>query len=179
MNLNLNLIKEENRGIVLIDSILDNESGFKIDLGCGKNKREFYYGIDIEDLEGVDLVSDIDVSGINLLDNSVCAVRAIHFLEHCSNPIFVINEIMRVCKNRAFVYIVVPHPASLYFFQDPTHKSFFTEKTFQNYFSSDYLDSYTKRWIKNGDFINELLFLYGKDFMHLSIHILYRVVKDE
>lgn len=35
------------------------EQPFKLDIGCGRNKKEGFYGVDIFDFEGVDIVADL------------------------------------------------------------------------------------------------------------------------
>ena len=43
----------------------------KIDLGCGINKPQGYVGIDTIDIEGVDIVRDVEKRGLPFSDNSV------------------------------------------------------------------------------------------------------------
>lgn len=86
------------------------EQPLKLDIGCGKNKKEGFYGIDIYDFDGVDMVADLreptwsfsripdelgprlnqvvisdDRLRITLPDNSVDEVHCAHFLEHLTN----------------------------------------------------------------------------------------------
>jgi predicted SAM-dependent methyltransferase len=86
----------------------------KLDIGCGKNKKAGFIGIDLYDFDGVDIVADLrlktwyltkvpaelqprlvevdddetphlEVSSFKLPDNSVDEAHASHFLEHLTN----------------------------------------------------------------------------------------------
>ena len=111
----------------------------KIDLGAGADKRPGYLGVDQLDLPGVDIVCNLS-EGIPLQDNSVEAVSSSHFLEHIADTVGLMEEIYRVCKPNALVEIKVPYFTSIGAFKDPTHVSFFTERTWE-YFDVSYTDS--------------------------------------
>jgi len=112
----------------------------KIDLGCGKNKNEGFVGIDIKNLKGVDIAYDLN-KGIPFKKNEVEEVFTSHFLEHCDDIVFMMEEIWRTCKNKAKVTIIVPYYTWKFSFADPTHKHFFTEDTFY-YFTEDNPNNY-------------------------------------
>lgn len=88
------------------------EQPLKLDIGCGKNKKEGFYGLDLIDFPGVDIVADLRkprwitarlpeelkprMEGVQaivtgppqawgFLDNSVDEVHCSHFLEHLTN----------------------------------------------------------------------------------------------
>ena len=107
----------------------------KINLGGGNTKIDGYTNIDILALPNVDIVYDLS-KGIPLEDNSVDEVYTAHFLEHLDDTVFMMTEIYRVCHANALVRIKVPYFKSIGAFKDPTHKSFFTEKTF-DYFNKN------------------------------------------
>lgn len=94
-----------------------------------------YTNIDILALPNVDIVYDLS-KGIPLEDNSVDEIYTAHFLEHLDDTVFMMREIYRVCRANALVRIKVPYFKSVGAFKDPTHKSFFTEKTF-DYFNKN------------------------------------------
>lgn len=175
-----NTIVEKDRTIPAIDQFLDEiYCGIierRIDFGCGKNKRPGYIGVDIFMDEKVDVVCNVDKEPLPFDMDSISIIRAVHSIEHIKDPIKLFNQFYMICKNGAYIYIVVPHPASPYYFQDPTHKSFYTEQTFQKYFDGEYVNSYSDYGFK-GKIIPEIVLLQGKDFMHLSIHALMKVVK--
>lgn len=116
-----------------------NES-VKLDLGCGKQKKEDFIGLDIKAMPGVDIVCDI-TKGISLQNNSVQYVIADNLMEHIGDEfIDVMNDIWRICKPEAIVKIIVPGVHTSAAFQDPTHKRFFVQETF------DYFNSEHDRW---------------------------------
>lgn len=81
----------------------------KIDLGCGKNKKEGYTGIDKFNLEGVDIVMNLEREKLPFADNSVDEINASHLLEHINNIFFVLNECWRVLKPHGKMTIEVPY----------------------------------------------------------------------
>lgn len=101
----------------------------KIDLGCGKNKRDGFTGIDKSEYSIADIISDLEEK-LPLEDESVDEVYSSHCLEHIDNLVGLMNEIWRVCKDGAKISIVVPYYKSIGAFRDPTHRRFFTEQTF-------------------------------------------------
>jgi len=104
--------------------------GLKIDLGCGRNQRPSYIGIDIEPL-GQKIVRDIR-RGLPFGDDVVSEVNMSHFLEHIppgEDLFFVISEIYRVCHHGALVHIRVPKIGFPLAFMG-THKSFWNKDCF-------------------------------------------------
>ena len=112
-----------------------------IDLGCGDSKKPDCIGIDKSDLESVDIVFDLE-KGIPLDSNSVDGVFTSHFIEHISEPMYMIEEIHRVLKPEGFVSIVVPHWS---WFGSHTfmHKRFFHSRDFDMFDKSDPYNYYT------------------------------------
>lgn len=104
----------------------------KLNLGGGIDTKEGYKNLDILDLPEVDIVCDI-TKGIPIDDNSVSEVLAYHFFEHIADTDALMNELYRVCKPGATIKIKVPYFKSIGAFKDPTHVSFFTERTFEYY----------------------------------------------
>jgi hypothetical protein len=95
----------------------------KLDLGCGKNKREGFLGVDVRSFPGVDIVTDIRGKWM-WSDNTVEEVNCSHFLEHltASERIHFVNELYRVMKPGAKATIVVPHWCSTRAYGDLTHQ---------------------------------------------------------
>lgn len=122
----------------------------KLDIGCGKNKREGFIGIDQFKMDGVDAVCDLRekhwefdknpfgdaamqrhpedenyaISGWMLQDGTVDEVHCSHFLEHltANERIRFYNELYRVLKPGAQATIIVPHWNSNRAYGDPTHQ---------------------------------------------------------
>lgn len=95
----------------------------KIDLGCGKNKREGFLGVDSIAFEGVDVVADLRQKW-PWEDDSVDEVHASHFVEHLTAPerIHFVNELYRVLKKGGKAMVITPHWASCRAYGDLTHQ---------------------------------------------------------
>ena len=111
----------------------------KLNLGCGKDWRSYpgFIGIDIVDF-GQEYVDNIERDGLHFHDDgSVEEIMAFNVLEHIApdRMIFVMNECWRVLKMGGKFHIKVPLAPSENAFSDPTHRSFWTRKTFTEYFA--------------------------------------------
>lgn len=105
-----------------------------IDLGCGRRKKIGYFGIDCQELDGVDLVCNCN-NPIPLDDNIADEVNASDFLEHIDNHkrIHIISEIWRILKPGGLFVSFTPSTDGRGAFQDPTHYSFWNENSFRYY----------------------------------------------
>jgi Methyltransferase domain len=94
----------------------------KIDIGCGKNPKPDFIGIDSIDF-GQKHVLDVR-KGLPFKANSVDEVHSSHFVEHLTWPerVTFFNELYRVMKVDATALIITPHWAHECFYGDPTHK---------------------------------------------------------
>ena len=106
----------------------------KLYFGCGKHEVKGFIGVDKVKMANVDIVHDMNVYPYPFPDNTVEEVLLINILEHFPDIIKVIEEIWRICMHGARIRIEVPYYNSPGAYQDPTHKSFFTENTF-DYFT--------------------------------------------
>lgn len=101
-------------------------NGYKIDIGCGANKKLGTVGIDIQDLPGVDYVLDLKTELLPFPDASVEYVYSNHFFEHLPDPTRLFAEISRVAQDGAQLEFWTP-----YAFSNPAfiidHKCFFNE----------------------------------------------------
>jgi len=112
--------------------IIPIEEGEKVlDLGCGTAKTKGSYGIDIADLEGVDLVYDLNVVPYPFDSETFDWVIMNDILEHLDNPIDVIREVHRILKKGGKLYIRVLYWNHKYNYSDPQHKHAFTEIYFE------------------------------------------------
>jgi len=120
-----------------------------LDFGCGnnkylpKNKSDKVIGMDIAKLPGVDLVHDLERFPWPFKKNEFDMVVSNHVLEHMSNLVKVMEELWRISKPGAIIKINVPYFASPGAFQDPTHKRFFTLKTFEYFTEKSGLNYYS------------------------------------
>lgn len=124
----------------------------KLDLGCGKNKREGFLGVDIRPFEGVDVVFNLahrisfpaecdPVTGRDLVrvpnqldgydyarwpwdDESVEEVHASHFVEHLTpgQRVHFVNELHRVLVPGGKATLITPYWGSVRAFGDLTHQ---------------------------------------------------------
>lgn len=95
----------------------------KIDLGCGKRKREGFIGVDSRPFDGVDIVCDLSKRW-PWADNSVEEVHASHVVEHfdAAQRVHFVNELYRVLKVGGKATIITPHWASARAYGDLTHQ---------------------------------------------------------
>lgn len=95
----------------------------KLDIGCGKNKKPGFTGVDQFAMEGVDVVMDVRKKW-KFADSSVEEVHCSHFVEHltAAERIQFYNELYRVLKTGAKATVIVPHWASNRAYGDPTHQ---------------------------------------------------------
>ena len=99
----------------------------KLDIGCGKIKRDGFTGLDIADF-GQGIVWNV-LEGIPVEDSSVEEIICYHLLEHINwgQLRAVIFEMYRVCKTGAKIHIRTPHGDSDNAYK-LTHVSFWNEK---------------------------------------------------
>lgn len=95
----------------------------KLDLGCGKNKKEGFIGVDSRPFDGVDVVTDLRKPW-PWENDSVDEVHCSHFVEHLTAPerIHFANELHRVLKTGGKAAIITPHWASARAYGDLTHQ---------------------------------------------------------
>ena len=103
----------------------------KLNLGCGTDIRPDYVNLDSVVLKGVDMVHNLDSFPYPFEDNTFDEIVAINVLEHLPDTIKVMEELWRICRNGAKVIIRVPYWNSVDFVTDPTHRTFFSEYTFE------------------------------------------------
>jgi SAM-dependent methyltransferase len=113
----------------------------KLELGCGRTKKEGYLGVDL--VSEADIQMDMLEYLLTLEDNAVDTVRSYHSLEHLPKEKFVrvFKEILRTCKNGSIIEIGVPYHTQYVNLGNPYHKMYFNEHTFR-FFVRDNDDHY-------------------------------------
>lgn len=107
------------------------DKGILLDIGCGGNKQHGFTGMDVRDLDGVDIVHDFEEFPWPIEDKDVIQALASHVIEHVKPWKFIpfMDEVWRVLKPDAHFLISMPYGASRGFQQDPTHCNMANEAT--------------------------------------------------
>jgi len=121
----------------------------RLNLGCGINIEKGSINLDGVKLKGVDVVHDLNKFPYPFKDNTFDEVFADNVLEHLNDLQKPLEELSRICKPNAILEIIVPLAPTMNAFRDPTHKLFFTYRTFE-YFTEETksLNHYTKARFK-------------------------------
>ncbi len=114
----------------------------RLNIGCGNNKEKGFIGIDIVKLDGVDVLAGMDCLPIK--DSAIDEIVMHHVLEHSNDVAMTMKELYRVCRDGGILRISVPYYNSPDSFRDPTHKSFFTERTMEYFTDNCAFNYYTK-----------------------------------
>lgn len=99
-------------------------------LGCGPNKRPNSLGLDSNKNVQPDIVHDLDKYPYPFWNNQFDKIIAENIVEHIENIPKFMEEIHRICTNGATIQITTGHFSGIDTFTDPTHKHFFTSRTF-------------------------------------------------
>lgn len=113
----------------------------KLNLGCGNKKIDGYVGVDFINTKNTEIVHNLNYFPYPFEKDSVDEILMDNVLEHLDDLIGVLEELYRILKPGGVIKINVPYAKSDGAFKDPTHKHFFTEKTFQ-YFTEGYQYNY-------------------------------------
>ncbi len=118
-------------------TILHLGSGMKYDPAC--------VNVDLVASVKPDVVHDLDAMPWPFEENTFTEVRAFDVLEHLDDIVAAMEEIHRVSKADADVFITVPHYSSANAWTDITHRHYFSVNSF-NYFTGDHrFNFYTDR----------------------------------
>lgn len=108
-----------------------------LEMGCGK--RKVYpdsIGLDICVSSHADVIHDLNDFPYPFEDSKFDIVTCIHVLEHLNDVIKTVEEIHRILKSGGLLIVEVPYFTSSFAYSDPTHKHFFTSRSF-DYFLPD------------------------------------------
>lgn len=123
----------------------------KIDLGCGRNKEQGWFGVDHYQLEQldplagvVDLVWDLETRPWPIASDCAKEVTAHQVIEHIRDLMAFMNELHRVCAPGAWVEFTAPYALNLKeVFGSPDHVRGYSERTFL-YFEPGFVDRFTR-----------------------------------
>lgn len=113
--------------------------GILLDVGCGKNRKAGWVGLDRKPQPSVDIVHDIEELPWPLEDNTCAVILMSHLWEHIKPwlSIPVMDEMWRLLEPEGQLQITCPYGYSPGYLQDPTHCNPATELTWQ-YFDPAY-----------------------------------------
>ena len=107
-----------------------------LNVGPGLNKIEKTISIDISKSVNPDIVWDLNKNPWPIETSSIDTIIALNVIEHLDDTVKTIEELHRISKPNGTIYILCPHFSSASAFLDPTHKKFFSNRTF-DYFIKD------------------------------------------
>ena len=99
-------------------------------MGPGITKIENTISIDINSSLNPDIVWDLNDAPWPIENNSKDIIIAMNIVEHLNDVSKTLDELHRISKPNALINILVPHFSTASAFADPTHKSFFSYRTF-------------------------------------------------
>ena len=102
-----------------------------LDLGCGARKTPGATGLDQVQLDGVDIVHDLDSYPYPIQAASYDRVVLRHVAEHVDDVVALMEECHRIVRPGGVVEIHVPHYTSSNSYNDPTHKHHFSLLTWE------------------------------------------------
>ena len=105
----------------------------KINLGCGSTPKEGYINVDIIDFNWVDIVHDLNEFPYPFEDDSIDEINMDSIFEHLKDPIKVVEELWRICKDRSKIHIKTSHYASQNAWDDMDHKKTFGAMSFKHW----------------------------------------------
>jgi len=103
----------------------------KLNLAAGKDIRKDFINHDIAQIDGIDIVHDLNIFPWPWKDNSFDEIIAIDILEHLDDFVKTFDEIYRILAKGGIVKIRVPYWNHSSAYIDPTHKRGFHEDTFK------------------------------------------------
>lgn len=104
----------------------------KLHFGCGKKSMEGkeWVNADRFSLPHVDEAFNFNKFPYPFKDNTFDYVYSADVFEHLGDLQDVMKELLRICKNNAELYIIVPYYNHLCAFNDPDHTHWFNEFSF-------------------------------------------------
>jgi SAM-dependent methyltransferase len=110
-----------------------------LNLACGQNKVEGFFGIDLVKTEAADVAMNLEWFPWDIESESAEKIVCSHYVEHTSDLIRFMDEVYRILKPKGTIEIIAPYYTSMRCWQDPTHKRAISEATFL-YFNKNWRD---------------------------------------
>lgn len=118
---------------------MDSGSRERLNVGAG-DSRWGDVRLDVSRTDGVHVVGDMHA--LPFEDDRFSEVLLDNVLEHSPDTTGALAEIHRVLRPGGIAYVYVPYYAAHGAYSDPTHRSFFTEQTFDYYVADAKYDHY-------------------------------------
>lgn len=116
-----------------------------LNLGCGKRRIPGSIGVDRVALEGfVDVVHDLEQVPYPFASDSADEIHLYYVLEHLHEPLRIMEELHRIMKPGAKLYIKVPHFSSAYSYIDITHVRPYSFRSFNAFERGNPIHYYTR-----------------------------------
>ena len=122
-----------------------NKIGQKIKLhvGCGKNYKKGFVNLDLSKDVKADVYHNLNNYPYPFKDNTFDYIYADNVLEILDDIIKPLEELCRISKKDAIIEIIVPLAPTAHAFRDPTHKQFYTYRTFEYFLKNAGLNYYS------------------------------------
>ncbi len=162
----------------------------KLNLGCGADYRRKYLNCDIDQNVNIDV--RLDIKRLPFKNDSINEILISHVIEYydVSDLKLIFDEMLRVVKHDAPIFIFVPHAFSVGAFNDIEHKKYFESNTlfvflrkskYANYNLS--ISTYLQFSNKILSFLINKLDVYKRDkiakLLPFSCEIAYIVIPDK
>ena len=108
-----------------------------LDFGCGKKRQPGAIGVDINPASDADVLADLDRVPYPFAKDSFDMIWCNGIIEHLTDVMGVMEELHRISRPGALIVIITPYFTSLDAFTDPTHKHYFSFRSF-DYFTGDF-----------------------------------------
>lgn len=159
-----------------------------LNLGCGTDIVESteeiqYINIDICQLEGVDIVMDLNNIEYPFAPETIDMILMYDVLEHLENPIDILQECWRILREGGKCLLKVVYWNNQNSFSDPQHKHFFTEKYF-DFFTGSRRSYYMKHHFSSVEikysFTDKAIQKYGtlKEFLLEKAYFHCNIIRD-
>jgi SAM-dependent methyltransferase len=102
----------------------------KLNAGCGTDVREGWINLDSRALAGVDVVHDLEDLPLPFDDGRFSNILCRDVLEHV-DLLPLMEEFHRLLRKGGVLFARVPHFTSANNYADPTHRRFFSVRTFE------------------------------------------------
>lgn len=111
----------------------------KLDLACGGRKTPGFIGVDIVQMDGVDVVHNLSQFPWPWENESVEEIHCSHYVEHVPDLLKFMDEAARILIPGGKMTVIAPYYTSMRATQDPTHVRSISEATFL-YFNKGWRD---------------------------------------